>query len=93
MTWPTKPAADNAALKLPSRESKPYITAFEQQAELAYTMLVRNGTLTLTFAPGQEPVSSRTLVRSPTERNGTLEWACNEGTVEARYRPPPCRAC
>ena len=43
---------DNSALRLPNKESKPYFTAFEQQADLSFGILVQSGTLTLTFASG-----------------------------------------
>ena len=83
--------ADNSVLRLPDKESKPYFTAFEQQAELSFGILVQNGTLTLTFASGQDPVSGKTLIFVPRIASGVFEWSCNTGTVEARYRPPQCR--
>jgi type IV pilus assembly protein PilA len=82
---------DNSALRLPNRESKPYFTAFEQQADLSFGILVQRGTLTLTFASQQDPVSGKTLVFVPRVADGGLEWTCNTGTVDPRYRPPQCR--
>ena len=82
---------DNSALRLPNKESKPYFTAFEQQAELSFGILVQSGTLTLTFASEQNPVSGKTLVFVPRIDQGKLEWTCNTGTVDARYRPSKCR--
>lgn len=82
---------DNGTLQLPNRESKPYFTAFEQKADLSFGILVQGGTLTLTFASGQDPVSGKTLVFVPRIANGGMEWTCDTGTVEARYRPVQCR--
>ena len=82
---------DNNALRLPNRESKPYFTAFEQKAELSFGIVVQGGALTVTFAPGQDPVSGKTLVFVPKIAGGGLEWTCNTGTVDARYLPAQCR--
>jgi type IV pilus assembly protein PilA len=82
---------DNSALRLPDKESKPYFTAFEQKADLSFGILVQGGTLTLTFALDQDPVSGKTLVFVPRIAEGGLEWTCNSGTVDARYRPAQCR--
>lgn len=82
---------DNGALRLPNRQSKPYFTAFEQKADLSFGILVQSGTLTLTFAPDQDPVSGKTLVFVPRIAEGELVWTCNTGTVDARYRPAQCR--
>jgi type II secretory pathway pseudopilin PulG len=82
---------DNSALRLPNNEAKPYFTAFEQQADLSFGILVQRGTLTLTFASGQNPVSGKTLVFVPRIVQERLEWTCNTGTVDARYRPAKCR--
>lgn len=82
---------DNSALRLPNKESKPYFTAFEQQADLSFGILVQSGALTLTFASGQGPVSGKTLVFVPRIVQERLEWTCNTGTVDARYRPAKCR--
>ncbi len=82
---------DSGALRLPNKESKPYFTAFEQKADLSFGILVQSGTLTLTFAAGQDPVSGKTLVFVPRIAEGGLQWTCNTGTVDARYRPAQCR--
>lgn len=82
---------DNDALRLSNKESKPYSTAFEQKADLSFGILVHNGTLTLTFAAAQDPVSGKTLVFVPRIADGGLQWTCNTGTVDARYRPAQCR--
>ena len=82
---------DNSSLRLESKESTPYFTAFEQQAELSFGILVKSGTLTLTFASGQDPISGKTLIFVPRIAEGKFEWTCNTGTVDVRYRPPQCR--
>lgn len=82
---------DNGALRLPNMNSQPYFTAFEQQSDLSYAILVKDGTLTLMFASGQSPVSGKTLVFVPRVAQGGLEWTCNTGTVDAKYRSVPCR--
>ena len=82
---------DNNALRLPNKESKPYFTAFEQQADLSFGILVQSGTLTLTFASEQDPVSGKTLIFVPSIVDGEFKWSCNTGTVDARYRPHQCR--
>lgn len=82
---------NNEALRLPGKESRPYLTATEQDAELSFAIVVKNGTLTLTFASGQEPVSGKTLVFVPGVAEGGLAWTCDKGTVDARYRPTQCR--
>lgn len=82
---------DNSALRLSDKESKPYFTAFEQQANLSFAILVQGGTLTLTFASDQDSLSGKTLVFVPKITDSGVEWTCNTGTVDARYRPPQCR--
>jgi hypothetical protein len=82
---------DNSALRLPNKEPVKYLTAFEQQAVLSFEIIVQNGSIVLTFASDQDPVSGETLVFVPSVVNGGLEWTCNKGTVDKRYRPPQCR--
>lgn len=83
---------DNAALRLPGKDTRPYLTALEQEAKLSFEMLVQSGVLTFTFASEQDPVSGKTLIFVPRIVGGTLEWSCRSGTVDARYRPPQCRS-
>jgi len=82
---------DNSALRQPSKESKPYFTAFEQQADLSFGIVVQSGTLILTFGSEQDPVSGKTLIFVPSISDGEFKWSCNTGTVDARYRPAQCR--
>lgn len=83
---------DNNALRLPNIESQPYLTAFEDKADLSFGIVVQGGTLTSTFGSDQDPISGKTLVFVPRIAEGRLEWSCGAGTVESRYRPPPCRS-
>ncbi len=82
---------DNRALRMPDKESKPYFTAFDQQANLSFAIHVQGGTLTLTFASDQDSVSGKTLIFVPRISDKGVEWTCNTGTVDVRYRPPQCR--
>jgi len=82
--------ADNNALRLPDKQSKPYLTDPDVHADLPYTVNVANGVITLTFSANQEPVSGKTLIFVPQISNGKLDWSCDTGSVEAIYRPPQC---
>ena len=82
--------ADNDALRLPDKQSKPYLTVFEEQGALSYAINVANGVITLTFSASQEPLSSKTLIFVPQISNGKFDWSCDTGSVEAMYRPPQC---
>jgi len=81
--------ADNNALRLQSRQGKPYLTA-EEPGALPYTVNVANGVIILTFPANQEPLSGKTLIFAPQIFNGKLEWSCDTGSVEAIYRPMQC---
>ena len=47
--------------------------------------------LVLTFADSQRAIGGKTLVFAPRLVGGKLEWTCDRGTVEPRYRQQPCR--
>lgn len=48
------------------------------------------GIITVTYsAPTQ--VAGKTIIMTPTEVSGAINWACNTGTVDDRYRPANCR--
>ena len=36
-------------------------------------------------------VDGKTLILTPTAGAGSVEWNCNTGTVDAKYRPSRCR--
>ena len=82
---------DNSALRLSGKESMPYLTASEQQGDLSFEILVETGTLTVTFASEQALIGGRTLIFVPRPAREGLEWSCNRGTVDVRYRPQQCR--
>lgn len=82
--------ADNSALRIPGRQSKPYLTDADEHGDPAYTVNIANGVITLTFAANQEPVSGKTLIFVPRVSSGKLDWSCNTGSVEAIYRPAQC---
>lgn len=82
--------ADNNALLIQNKQGKPYVTVFEEQGAVSYTVNVANGVIILTFAAKQEPVSGKTLIFAPRASNGKLEWSCDTGSVEAIYRPTQC---
>ena len=82
--------ADNNALRLADKQGKPYLTVFEEQGALSYTVNVANGIITLTFSANQEPLSGKTLIFVPQISNKKLGWSCDTGSVEATYRPPQC---
>ena len=74
-SWPT-----DLRLLLPEpRDPLPFRTAF------------RDGALVLTFADSQRALGGKTLVFEPRLVGGKLEWTCDRGTVESRYRQQPCR--
>lgn len=82
--------ADNNALRLPDKQSKPYLTDLDEHADLSYTVNIANGVITLTFSANQEPLSGKTLIFIPQISNGKLDWSCDTGSVEVIYRPPQC---
>jgi len=82
--------ADNNALRLPDKQSKPYLPAIDEHGSLPYTVNVANGVFTLTFSANQEPVSGKTLIFVPQISSGQFSWSCDTGSVEAIYLPPQC---
>lgn len=82
--------ADNNALRIQNKQGKPYLSVFEEQGAVSYTVNVANGVITLTFPANQEPVSGKTLIFIPRASNGKIDWSCDAGSVEAIYRPTQC---
>jgi len=56
-----------------------------------YDITVDDGTITITFTPGQSKLGGKTLVYRPHPKDGKLEWDCRGGNVEDEYRVPECR--
>ena len=58
------------------------------------TVAVANGVMTGTLKTAAQGVSAKvaatTLTLTPTDRGGSLEWACS-GTMDAKFRPAACR--
>ena len=58
------------------------------------TVAVSNGIMTATLKPSTSGVSAKVggfnLTLTPTDRGGSLEWACS-GTMDAKFRPAACR--
>ena len=54
-----------------------------------------NGVITVTFkqlGAGTDLATDKTLVFTPTASGvGAISWACNSGTLVAKYRPGNCR--
>ncbi|MBA4416495.1 MAG: hypothetical protein C0392_01085 [Syntrophus sp. (in: bacteria)] len=83
--------SDNDALRLPGRESTPYLTAFEERGKLSYRVHISNGVLTVTFSPDQRPLSGKTLIFVPRISDEKFDWTCDTGSVDLKYRPLKCR--
>lgn len=81
---------DNSALRLPGKQSKPYLTDTDENGDPAYTVNIASGVITLTFSANQEPVSGKTIIFVPRISSGKLDWSCDTGSVEAIYRPTQC---
>lgn len=63
----------------------------ESRDPLPFRLAFRDGALVITFAESQRAVGGKTLVFEPRLVGGKLEWSCERGTVESRFRNPPCR--
>jgi type IV pilus assembly protein PilA len=52
-----------------------------------------NGVITVTYDAANLPdvTGADTIVLNGTFQTGTVQWACNGGTVVARFRPARCR--
>lgn len=82
--------ADNSALRILDKQSKPYLTDTDEHGDPTYMVNIANGVITLTFSANQEPVSGKTLIFAPLISSGKLDWSCDTGSVEAIYRPTQC---
>ncbi len=51
------------------------------------------GVITVTFAATGLPsaVAGDTILLTPTNNNGAVQWSCTGGTLDAKYRPSSCR--
>jgi len=58
------------------------------------TVAVANGIMTATLKTAAQGVSAKvaglTLTLTPTDRGGSLEWACS-GSMNGKFRPAACR--
>ena len=57
-------------------------------------VLVTDGVIEATFGNNaNETIDDNTLVLSPTDRGGSVEWTCpaGEGDLPAKFRPTSCR--
>ncbi len=53
-----------------------------------------NGVITVTFkaaAPAPTEIQSGTLILTPSTNEGSIEWRCDGGDIDDRYRPSRCR--
>ena len=52
-----------------------------------------NGVITVTFAATGLPaaVAGDTILLTPTNNNGAVQWSCTGGTLDSKYRPSSCR--
>jgi len=54
-----------------------------------------SGTVTILFNTGSNRVpelgASNSIVMEPTFAEGAIRWECNQGSVEAKFRPARCR--
>jgi type IV pilus assembly protein PilA len=51
---------------------------------------VAAGVVTVTFS-NEPKIASQTMIFTPTTGTGSIQWACNTGTVAGKYRPANCR--
>lgn len=75
---------DNAAagLAVPADISGKYVTQVE----------VADGVITATFGgDASAKIAGDTLVLTPTDNDGSIEWACDNSTIDSKYRPSSCR--
>jgi len=63
----------------------------EPRDPLPFRIAFRDDALVITFADSQRALGGKTLVFVPRLVGGKLEWSCDSGTVDSRYRFPPCR--
>ena len=52
------------------------------------------GEITITYNQelgGNPTANSKTIIMTPTARQGSMLWDCTGGTQEAKYRPSECR--
>ena len=53
---------------------------------------VADGVITATFGgDASDKISGDTLVLTPTDNDGSISWACDASTVDAKYLPSACR--
>ena len=79
--------ADNASYGLPAPGSinGNYVSSVEVGA---------SGVITITYNDelgGQPTANSKTIIMTPTARQGSMQWDCTGGDQEAKYRPSECR--
>ena len=52
---------------------------------------INNSTITVTFKAAAGVAAGSTIIYAGTVDAGSVEWSCNGGDVEAKYRPANCR--
>jgi type IV pilus assembly protein PilA len=80
-------SADNASYGLPAAGSinGNYVSSVTVGA---------SGIITITYNTelgGNPTANSKTIVMTPTARQGSMTWDCTGGDQEAKYRPSECR--
>ncbi len=79
------PATANASYGLPAA------TSIRGNNVTSVTAAGANGNITIVYSGN--PIAGSTLILVPTftDADGTMTWACNTGTLVAKYRPSTCR--
>ena len=50
-----------------------------------------NGVITITYSSADTNINGDTLILTPANSTGSVEWTCTTGTVEDKFRPSNCR--
>ena len=74
---------ETAGLEEPTNISGKYVTQVE----------VADGEITATFGnDASGKIANDTLVLTPTDNQGSIEWSCTSSTVEQKFLPSACRS-
>lgn len=74
--------ADNAAAGLPATISSQYVTS----------LVVEDGVITITYSANAGDASGGSIVLTPADNNGALDWTCRyTGNNMERFVPANCR--
>ena len=81
-------SANNASYGLPAAGSinGNYVSSVGISSAAGAITITYNGEL-----GGNPTANNKTIIMTPTPRQGSMLWDCTTGTQEAKYRPSECR--